>query len=166
MRRRPVGVLLAWMATHPEYPNSWCPYLCRPSGESRIGDRYLKRARVVRDHYTQWMQWLRARAASRLVTGQSTGNAPPAPRPNHSLVYLRCRAIAPNCYRTMQVCSARSSMISSTVQAPVTWNSISGTNGGLADELLTGHGARSRSRRHLPCVLLDAVGSKPFLRKR
>ena len=62
MRRRPVGVLLAWMALILSIPILGV-LIYVVIGESRIGDRYLKRARVVRDHYTQWMQWLRARAA-------------------------------------------------------------------------------------------------------
>ena len=62
MRRRPVGVLLAWMALILSVPVvGVLIYLF--VGESRLGTQYLKRGTAVRDQYAQWRRWMRERAA-------------------------------------------------------------------------------------------------------
>ena len=161
MRRRPVGVLLAWMALILSIPFlGILIYLV--IGESRIGDRYLKRARAIRDHYTQWMQWLRARAAVdwSLINPQ----AMPLQRQAESLAGLP--ALQGNRAELLQdYASVFDSLIEDIEHSTSTchlefyiWH-----NGGLADELL--RAVLRAAARGVTCrVLLDAVGSKPFLR--
>lgn len=62
MRRRPIGILLAWMALILSIPFlGILIYLF--IGESRISDRYLKRGFLIQHQYARWMHWLRERAA-------------------------------------------------------------------------------------------------------
>ena len=62
MRRRPLGVLLAWMALILSVPVlGILVYLF--VGESRVGARYVKRGNAIQDHYTQWKRWQQDRAA-------------------------------------------------------------------------------------------------------
>ena len=161
MRRRPVGVLLAWMALILSIPFlGVLIYLV--IGESRIGDRYLKRARVIRDHYTQWMEWLRARAAVdwSLIHPQAI----PLQRQAESLAGLP--ALQGNRAELLQdyarvfhslIEDIEHSRSSCHLEFYI-WH-----NGGLADELLQAM-LRAAARGVTCRVLLDAVGSKPFLR--
>jgi cardiolipin synthase len=161
MRRRPVGVLLAWMALILSIPFlGILIYLV--IGESRIGDRYLKRARAIRDDYIQWMQWLRARAAVdwSLINPQAMH----LQRQAESLTGLP--ALQGNHTELLQdYASVFDSLIEDIEHSTSTchlefyiWH-----NSGLADELL--QAMLGAAARGVTCrVLLDAVGSKPFLR--
>ena len=61
MRRRPVGVLLAWMAIILSVPVlGVLTYLV--IGESRISGKYLKRGRLIHARYADWRQTLSARS--------------------------------------------------------------------------------------------------------
>jgi cardiolipin synthase len=62
MRRRPVGVLLAWLAIILSVPFLGVLFYLFV-GENRISSKYVKRSRAIQELYGQWLQSLRARAA-------------------------------------------------------------------------------------------------------
>ena len=161
MRRRPMGVLLAWMALILSIPIlGILIYLF--IGESRIGEHYLRRAQAIRHHYSQWMQWLRERAAVdwSLINPQAI----PLQRQTETLVGLP--ALQGNSVELLEdYASVFRSLIDDIEHCESSchlefyiWH-----NGGLADELLDAM-LRAASRGVTCRVLVDAVGSKPFLR--
>lgn len=161
MRRRPMGVLLAWIALILSIPFlGILIYLF--IGESRIGERYIKRALSIRDQYTQWMRWLRERASVdwSLINPQAMA----LQRQAESLVGIP--ALQGNRLELLHdYASVFRFLIDDIDRSSSTchlefyiWHP-----GGLADELLAAL-VRAAARGVTCRVLLDAVGSKPFLR--
>ena len=161
MRRRPVGVLLAWMAIILSVPVlGVLVYLV--VGESRISGKYLKRGLKIHARYGDWKQALCARAAV-----DWTGIAPqvlalqkqartvagfPALQGNR----LELLQDAGDVFRSLIGAIARSRR-SCHLEFYI-WHA-----GGLADELL--EAVIAAAQRGVVCrLLLDALGSKPFLR--
>jgi cardiolipin synthase len=62
MRRRPVGVLLAWLAIILSVPVLGVLFYLFV-GENRISSKYVKRFRGIQELYGQWQQSLRTRSA-------------------------------------------------------------------------------------------------------
>jgi cardiolipin synthase len=62
MRRRPVGVLLAWLAIILSIPLLGVLFYLFV-GENRISSRYVKRFRGIQERYTRWQQSLQTRSA-------------------------------------------------------------------------------------------------------
>jgi len=160
MRRRPVGVLLAWMAIILSVPVlGSLIYLV--VGESRISGKYLKRGQLIHGRYADWKQALCARAnvdwtdvspqAVALQNQAHTVTGFPALQGNR----LELLQDADKVFRSLIGAIARSRR-SCHLEFYI-WYA-----GGLADELLeTVIGA---ARRGVVCrLLLDALGSKPFL---
>jgi len=160
MRRRPVGVLLAWMAIILSVPVlGGLIYLV--VGESRISGKYLKRGRLIHGRYANWKQALCARAnvdwtdvspqAVALQNQARTVTGFPAMQGNR----LELLQDTDEVFRSLIGAIARSRR-SCHLEFYI-WYA-----GGLADELLeTVIGA---ARRGVVCrLLLDALGSKPFL---
>jgi cardiolipin synthase A/B len=160
MRRRPVGVLLAWMAIILSVPVlGGLIYLVL--GESRISGKYLKRGLSIHRRYANWKQALCARAtvdwtgispqAVALQNQARTVTGFPALQGNR----LELLQDAGEVFRSLIGAIARSRR-SCHLEFYI-WFA-----GGLADELLeTVIGA---ARRGVVCrLLLDALGSKPFL---
>jgi cardiolipin synthase len=161
MRRRPLGVLLAWMAIILSVPVlGVLIYLVL--GESRISGRYLKRGLAVQARYVDWKQSLMVRskpdwtdvypAAIALHKQAGTLAGFPALQGNR-LELLQDYA---EVFRSLIDAIARSHR-SCHLEFYI-WHA-----GGFADELL--HAVIAAARRGVTCrVLLDALGSKPFLR--
>jgi len=160
MRRRPVGVLLAWMAIILSVPVlGGLIYLV--VGESRISGKYLKRSRLIHRRYANWKQALCARAnvdwtdvspqAVALQNQARTVTGFPAMQGNR----LELLQDTDEVFRSLIGAIARSRR-SCHLEFYI-WYA-----GGLADELLeTVIGA---ARRGVVCrLLLDGLGSKPFL---
>ena len=160
MRRRPVGVLLAWMAIILSVPVlGSLIYLV--VGESRISGKYLKRGRLIHRRYADWKQTLCDRAnvdwtdtSVRMAALQNqarTVTGFPAMQGNR----LELLQDADEVFRSLIGAIARSRR-SCHLEFYI-WYA-----GGLADELLeTVIGA---ARRGVVCrLLLDGLGSKPFL---
>ena len=161
MRRRPVGVLLAWMAIILSVPVLGAlTYLV--VGESRISGKYLKRGLSIHARYVDWKQLLRARAdvdwagitpqAVALQNQACTVAGFPALQGNR----LELLQDYGEVFRSLIEAIARSRR-SCHLEFYI-WNA-----GGLADELL--EAVIDAARRGVVCrLLLDALGSKPFLR--
>jgi len=160
MRRRPVGVLLAWMAIILSVPVlGGLIYLV--VGESRISGKYLKRGLAVHERYAHWKQALCDRAhfdrtevspqAVALQNQARTVTGFPALQGNR----LELLQDAGEVFRSLIEAIARSRRTCH-LEFYI-WYA-----GGLADELLeTVIGA---AQRGVVCrLLLDALGSKPFL---
>lgn len=62
MRRRPIGILLAWLAIILSVPFLGVLFYLF-IGENRISEKYLKRAKGIEGLYKQWQQSLQARSA-------------------------------------------------------------------------------------------------------
>jgi len=160
MRRRPVGVLLAWMAIILSVPVlGSLIYLI--VGESRISGKYLKRGRLIHRRYADWKQALCARAnvdwtdvspqAVALQNQARTVTGLPAMQGNR----LELLQDADEVFRSLIEAIARSRR-SCHLEFYI-WYA-----GGLADELL--ETVIEAARRGVVCrLLLDALGSKPFL---
>jgi cardiolipin synthase len=161
MRRRPVGVLLAWMAIILSVPVlGSLIYLV--VGESRISRKYLKRGLSIQSQYANWKQTLCARAnvdwtdvspqAMALQNQARTVTGFPALQGNR----LELLQDADEVFRSLIGAIARSRR-SCHLEFYI-WYA-----GGLADELL--EAVIAAARRGVVCrLLLDALGSKPFLR--
>jgi cardiolipin synthase len=161
MRRRPVGVLLAWMAIILSVPVlGMLIYLI--VGESRISGKYLKRGLAIQTRYAEWKQALCGRSgvdrtgitpqAAALQKQALSVAGFPALRGNH-LVLLQdygevFRSLIEAIVRSRRSCHLEFYI----------WNA-----GGLADELL--EAVIEAARRGVVCrLLLDGLGSKAFLR--
>lgn len=161
MRRRPVGVLLAWMAIIFSVPVlGVLIYLV--VGESRISGRYLKRGHAIHARYTDWIQSLAARPQP-----DWTDTSPAA-----VALHIQARTIAgfPALQgNRLELLQDFSEVFRSLITAIshsrrschlefYIWHA-----GGYADELL--EAVIAAARRGVMCrLLLDALGSKPFLR--
>jgi cardiolipin synthase len=161
MRRRPVGVLLAWMALILSVPLLGVViYLF--IGENRIGEHYIKRGMAVQDQYARWKRWLRERAA--VDWALLNPQAIPIQKQAESLVGFP--ALQGNRVELLADCAGIfRSLIDDIERSSSTchlefyiWHP-----GGMADTVL--EALINAANRGVVCrVLLDALGSKPFLR--
>ena len=161
MRRRPVGVLLAWLALILSVPViGVLIYLF--VGENRVSEKYLKRGIATQGLYAQWKQSLRIREA--VDWSVISPLAIPLQRQAQSVTGFP--ALQGNQVELLQdFASVFHSLIEDVNQCHSTchlefyiWYP-----GGLADELLEAL-IKAAERGRVCRVLLDALGSKPFLR--
>jgi cardiolipin synthase len=161
MRRRPVSVLLAWLAIILSVPLlGVLIYLF--VGENRISSRYIKRVRGIQELYERWQQSLRMRPVGDW-SGMHPGVLPlqrqvdtvfgfPALQGNRVQLLTDYKSI----FRLLidDINSCRSTChLEFYIWYP----------GGLADELADA--VISAARRGVVCrVLVDALGSKGFLK--
>jgi cardiolipin synthase len=161
MRRRPVGVLLAWLAIILSVPILGVLFYLFV-GENRIGSKYVKRFRGIQELYGQWLQSLRARAA---VDWSGLGSEV-FPLQRQSETVFGFPALQGN---RVQLLTDYASIFRSIIDDI---NQCSSTchlefyiwyPGGLADELEDA--IINAARRGVVCrVLIDALGSKAFLK--
>jgi cardiolipin synthase len=161
MRRRPVGVSLAWIALIASVPLAGA-LIYLYIGENRISSRYLKRAAAIQDLYEVWKRSLRDHAS---VEGSALlPEAIPIQRQAASVVGFPAmsgnrlellrdhvgvfRALIADIDRARSSCHLEFYI----------WH-----EGGLADEVLEAV-LRAAGRGVVCRVLIDAVGSKAFLR--
>jgi cardiolipin synthase len=161
MRRRPVGVLLAWLALILSVPVIGVLFYLFV-GENRISSKYIKRAMSIRHLYKQWQLSLRSRAA---VDWSSLGPGV-FPLQHQAETVFEFPALQGN--RLLLLTDYESifrSLIDDINQSRSTchlefyiWYP-----GGLADELVDA--VINAAQRGVVCrVLVDAVGSKDFLK--
>lgn len=161
MRRRPLGVLLAWMAIILSVP-VFGVLIYLVVGESRISRKYLKPGHAIHARYVGWKQGLAIRstpdlrgeppAVVALQKQAGTIAGFPALQGNR-LELLQDYAEIFRSLTDAVTCSRRSCHLEFYI-----WHA-----GGLADELL--EAVTAAARRGVTCrVLLDALDSKPFLR--
>jgi len=161
MRRRPVGVLLAWLAIILSVPILGVLFYLFV-GENRISSTYVKRSRGIQDRYTHWQQSLRARAA---VDWSGLGSEV-FPLQRQSENVFGFPAMQGN---EVQLLTDYVSIFRSIIDGI---NQCCSTchlefyiwyPGGLADELTDA--LINAARRGVVCrVLVDALGSKAFLK--
>jgi cardiolipin synthase len=161
MRRRPVGVLLAWLAIILSVPILGVLFYLFV-GENRISSTYLKRFRGIQERYTHWQQSLSARAA---VDWSGLGSAVfplqrqsetvfgfPALQGNRGLLLTDYTSIFRSIIDDINQCRS-TCHLEFYIWYP----------GGLADELADA--VINAARRGVVCrVLVDALGSKAFLK--
>lgn len=160
MRRRPVGILLAWIALVLSLPFlGVIIYLF--VGENRVSNRFLKRSEAVEDTYAEWRKTICAHGNvtepadddpfARLVRQAATTPGFPAQAGNRVVLlddYASIfRSIIGDISRARRTCHLEFYI----------WHP-----GGLSDDLL--NALISACGRGVTCrVLLDGLGSKPFL---
>jgi cardiolipin synthase len=161
MRRRPVGILLAWMALILSVPVlGMAAYLVL--GESRISGKYLKRGLAIQARYADWRKALCSRSdvdwtginpqAVALQTQALSVAGFPVLQGNRLLLLQDYGEVFRSLIEAI-ACSHRSCHLEFYI-----WHA-----GGLADELLKA--VIEAAQRGVVCrLLLDALGSKPFLR--
>ncbi|HYQ70417.1 MAG TPA: cardiolipin synthase [Gammaproteobacteria bacterium] len=160
MRRRPVGVLLAWLAIILSIPLLGVLFYLFV-GENRISSKYVKRSRGIDERYEQWRQSLFTHA-----TVDWSGASPdscslhrqgetvfgfPALRGNRVQLLTDYEAIFRSIIDAINACRS-TCHLEFYIWYP----------GGLADELVDT--VINAARRGVVCrVLVDALGSKTFL---
>jgi cardiolipin synthase len=161
MRRRPVGVLLAWLAIILSVPILGVLFYLFV-GENRISSTYLKRFRGIQERYTHWQQSLSARAA---VDWSGLGSAV-FPLQRQSETVFGFPALQGN---RGQLLTDYTSIFRSIIDDINQCRSTCHLEfyiwfpGGLADELADA--VINAAHRGVVCrVLVDALGSKAFLR--
>jgi len=161
MRRRPVGVLLAWLAIILSIP--LLGVLCYLFvGENRISSKYVRRFRGIQELYGQWQQSLRTRSAV-----DWSGASPGAfPLQHQAETVFGFSAMQGN---RLQLLTDYGSIFRSIIDAIDRCSSTCHLEfyiwypGGLADDLADA--VINAARRGVICrVLVDALGSKAFLK--
>lgn len=161
MRRRPVGVSLAWLAVIFSVPLVGAlTYLL--IGENRVGEKYLKRAAKIHDLYTKWQRELEKQASHAPVAGVEKARS----LQRHAQTVLGFPAMGGNRIRLMHDFeSVFRSIIADVDRARTTchfefyiWEA-----GGMADQVAEAL-IRAAGRGVICRVLVDAVGSKKFLK--
>ncbi|NLS97356.1 MAG: cardiolipin synthase [Planctomycetaceae bacterium] len=161
MRRRPVGVSLAWLMIILAFPFGGAViYLA--FGETRLGNRRAKRASLIHGPYLDWLadvdkrtdiHWSRlgpeTEALARLT--EATVGLPPMSG-NHVELIEETDAVFRRIIADVDAAQRTCHMVF------YIWN-----NGGLADEVADAL-IRAAKRGVICRVLVDAVGSAPFLR--
>jgi cardiolipin synthase len=161
MRRRPVGVLLAWIAMILSVPILGI-LLYLFIGENRISSTYLRRGQAIREQYEEW----RSSLCAEVQNEQTIVNAEALPIQRQSQSMAGFPAMGGNRLQLLThyepifnaIINDIGQSRSSCHLEFYIWNA-----GGLADRLeealieAAGRGVACR-------LLLDAVGSKPFLR--
>jgi cardiolipin synthase len=161
MRRRPVGVLLAWLAIILSVPILGVLFYLFV-GENRISSTYVKRSRGIQELYGQWVQSLRARAA---VDWSGLGSEV-FPLQRQSETVFEFPALQGN---RVQLLTDYAAIFRSIIDDINQCRSTCHLEfyiwypGGLADELADA--LINAARRGVVCrVLVDALGSKAFLK--
>ncbi|MBU0732900.1 MAG: PLDc N-terminal domain-containing protein, partial [Proteobacteria bacterium] len=163
MRRLPVGVSLAWLAVIFSVPFAGALiYLF--IGENRIGEKYLKRAARIHDIYNKWQRDLQKRAS----LDRSTVNEGMRSLQHHAEALVGFPSIQGNELQLMDDFeSVFESIIADLNRAKRTchlefyiWYA-----GGMADRVVEAL-IRAKQRGVVCRVLIDAIGSKEFLRSR
>lgn len=160
MRRRPVGVALAWIMLIAVVPFAGAAiYLT--FGELRLGNRRARRAATIHDLYEEWLENLRRR--SKVDWATCHPNSEPLSRLAQNAAGIS--ALAGNAYRLLDDWHAILDSIVADIDAANStchmvfyiWSA-----GGKADDVAAaliraaGRGVKCR-------VLVDAVGSRQFL---
>jgi len=161
MRRRPVGILLAWLAIILSVPLLGILFYLFV-GENRVSKRYLSRAKAIQPLYEQWKQalrqrsavdWSRQNPAAFLLHRQAEAVFGfPALQGNRMQLLTEYEDIFRSLIDDINRCTT-SCHLEFYIWHP----------GGLADELADAV-IRAAQRGVVCRVLVDAVGSKPFLR--
>ena len=163
MRRRPVGVSLAWLAVMFSVPFVGALiYLF--IGENRIGEKYLKRAGKIHAIYSEWQRKLKERAS----LDRSTLGREVVPLQYHAETLVGFPAMQGNQLQLMHDFeSVFEAIIADLDRAKRTchlefyiWH-----EGGLADRVAEAL-IRAVDRGVVCRVTLDAIGSKEFLKSR
>jgi cardiolipin synthase len=161
MRRRPVGVLLAWLAIILSIPVLGVLFYLFV-GENRISSKYVRRFRGIQELYGQWQQSLSTRSAVDW-SGMSPGIFP---LQHQAETVFEFAALQGNRVQLLtDYASIFRSIIDDINQSRSTchlefyiWYP-----GGLADELVDA--VIKAAQRGVICrVLVDALGSKAFLK--
>jgi len=161
MRRRPVGVLLAWIAIILSIPVLGVLFYLFV-GENRISRKYVKHFRGIQELYGEWQQSLRTRSAV-----DRSGMSPVAiPLCRQAETMFGFPALQGN---RVQLLSDYETIFRSIIDAINQCRSTCHLEfyiwypGGLADELADA--VINAVRRGVICrVLVDALGSKAFLK--
>ena len=160
MRRRPVGVLLAWMAIILSVPVVGI-LLYLFIGENRVSGKYLRRSEAIHAQYLQWKQslsrqtdvdWSRLGPEAILLQrqAQSLFGFPVMPG-NRVKLLSHYESAFRALVRDIRQCRSSCHLEFYILHA-----------GGLVDEVC--EALVDAAKRGVSCrVLLDAVGSKPFL---
>lgn len=161
MRRRPIGILLAWLAIILSVPLLGVLFYLFV-GENRVSEKYLRRARAIQDLYQQWQISLQQRSA----VDWSGANPEALPLHRQAQNVFGFPALQGNRLHLLtDYESIFRSLIDDIKQSKTTchlefyiWHP-----GGFADELAAA--LVDAAERGVVCrVLVDAVGSKAFLR--
>jgi cardiolipin synthase len=161
MRRRPIGILLAWLAIILSVPFLGVLFYLFV-GENRVSAKYLKRAKGIEGRYTQWQQSLQTRSA----VDWSKMNPEALPLHQQAETIFGFPALQGNRLHLLSdYKSIFQSLIDDINNSRTTchlefyiWHP-----GGLADEL--SDAVINAAQRGVVCrVLVDDVGSKAFLK--
>ena len=163
MRRRPVGVSLAWLAVIFSVPFVGALiYLF--IGENRVGEKYLKRAAAIHDIYTEWQRDLQEQTS----IARSTDNEEISCLQFHSESVAGFPAMQGNRLQLMHdFKSVFESIIADVDHAKDTchFEFYIWEVGGMADQVAEAL-IRAAGRGVICRVLLDAIGSKEFLKSK
>ena len=161
MRRRPVGVSLAWLAVIFSVPFVGALiYLF--IGENRIGEKYLKRAAAIHDIYNEWQRELQEQTS----LARSTANEEISCIQYHSESVAGFPAMQGNRLQLMHdFKSVFESIIADVDHAKDTchFEFYIWEVGGMADQVAEAL-IRAVGRGVICRVLLDAIGSNEFLK--
>ncbi len=164
MRRRPVGASLAWLTVIFSVPFAGA-VLYFFIGESRIGDEYLARAARIHDLYVNWQITLQKRASR---------EKPPVGPMAMKAIQLHAKNVAGfptmsgNKLQLMDNFETVFDAIIEDIDRATSTCHLEfyiWTEGGKADEVAESL-ARAAKRGVICRVLVDAVGSKKFLRSK
>jgi len=161
MRRRPVGVLLAWIAIILSVPFVGI-LLYLFIGENRVSQKYLRRGEAIRAQYLQWkkslsrhydVDWTRLGREAILLQRQAESLFDYPVMPGNRIELLtHYESVFRSLVRDIEQCQ------SSCHLEFYIWHA-----GGLVDEVY--EALIDAAKRGVSCrVLLDAMGSKPFLK--
>ena len=163
MRRRPVGVSLAWLAVIFSVPFVGALiYLF--IGENRIGEKYLKRAAKIHNIYNEWQRELQKQASP----ARSTANGEVTTLQCHAETVVGFPAMHGNRLQLMHDFeSVFESIIADVDYAKRTchFEFYIWEVGGMADQVAEAL-IRAAGRGVVCRVLLDAIGSKDFLKSK
>jgi cardiolipin synthase A/B len=163
MRRRPVGVSLAWLAVIFSVPFVGALiYLF--IGENRVGEKYLKRAAAIHNLYSEWQRELQERAS----LAQPTANGEVTSLQYHAETVVGFPAMQGNRLQLMyDFESVFESIIVDVDHAKSTchFEFYIWEVGGMADRVAEAL-IRAAGRGVVCRVLLDAIGSKEFLKSK
>jgi cardiolipin synthase A/B len=161
MRRRPVGVSLAWLSVILIFPfGGALIYLA--FGETRLGTRRAERAALIHEPYMEWLADLEKRTD--IHWSQLGPECEPLARLTEATVGIP--PMSGNCVELIEETDAVFRRIIADVDAAqrtchmvfYIWS-----NGGLADEVAEAL-IRAAKRGVICRILVDDVGSSPFLR--
>jgi len=161
MRRRPVGVSLAWLAVIFSVP-FFGALIYLFIGENRVGEKYLKRAAKIHNIYNEWQRELQEQA----TLTPSTTNGEVTSLQYHAETVVGFPAMQGNLLQLMHDFeSVFESIIADVDHAKRTchFEFYIWEVGGMADQVAEAL-IRAAGRGVVCRVLLDAIGSKEFLK--